>query len=180
MWGVLRGQRALGPSHVRGPVGPHFPVAPRLPGRPLHGVVAVEWFVDQEDQLSLGGMAAPAVLDHHGIAMLGVALGPPHPLQVLLPVGGPFQEGRQGARGVGGPVEVGSQADSVPHRDHDVSIDPQGHGQSQSRSRSSSTMGMDRELTARSTDPRSLKPCPVTMQTARLADVTVPADRAFK
>ena len=100
--------------------------------------------------------------------MLGVALGPPHPLQVLLAVGGPFQEGGQGPRDVGGPVDVRCQADSVPGGDHDVSFDPQGHGQPQSSSRSNSTMGMDRELTARSTDPRSLNPWPVTMQTARL------------
>ena len=112
--------------------------------------------------------------------MFGVALGPAHPLQVLLAVGGPFQEGRQGPGGVGGAVDVGSEADSVPRRDHDVSFDSQGHGRPQSRSRSSPTMGMDRELTARSTEPRSLKPCPVTMQTARLEADTDPLERAFR
>ncbi len=121
---VEGGQGALVAPGVGAPHRPHLPVAPLLPGQPLHGVEAVRRLVREGVPLPLAGEPPADVLHGAGVAPAGeVAPVTGHPRGVLV-VRGALQERGEAP---GGPlpsarreVEVGRQAYPVPRRHHHV------------------------------------------------------------
>ena len=112
------GQGVLRSAEVGLAGGGNSPVAPRLAGGPLHGVIAVLPFLEQRIVVvALGVEAGAAVLADDDIAALGEE--PDGMLLVIgvaiLAVRPPRDQRREAARRVGA-VDVGGQTRAVAHR----------------------------------------------------------------
>ncbi len=115
-----------GHAHVGGAVDANLAVAPGLDSGPLDGVVAVVPLVPVKGHDALGLEAAAAVLDDHGVAVLGGDDGVHHlAADVLgdrLVIGDAVDEDGV-LLVVVGAVDVGGEADAIAHGNHDIAFD---------------------------------------------------------
>lgn len=114
------GEVVLREAHVALRQRADLPVAPRQLGGPGHGVGAVGSLLRERVERAVGRAAAPHVLDHHDVAVVGEARGL-DALRGLLAVGRADQQHRV-APGLRGAVDVGAQDDAVAGGHLDVEL----------------------------------------------------------
>jgi hypothetical protein len=114
------GEVVLREAHVALRQRADLPVAPRQLGGPGHGVGAVGSLLRERVERAVGRAAAPHVLDHHDVAVVGEVRGL-DALRGPLAVGRADQQHRV-APGLRGAVDVGAQDDAVAGGHLDVEL----------------------------------------------------------